>query len=79
MFWEKVVWQLIMKFVEQVELGSEIKFSLRDPVDMGRKWLADFNAWKTQLVSLKWIGVLIVYPLLKLPPQKMEPCFVLWS
>ena len=53
MFPEKVVWQLIMKFVEQVELGSEIKSSLRDPVDLGRKWLADFNAWKTQLVSLK--------------------------
>ena len=26
-----------------------------------------------------WIGALILYLLLKLPPRKLEPCFVLWS
>ena len=30
------------------------------------------------LSLLNWIGVLIMSPLLKLPPRKLEPCFVLW-
>ena len=33
-------------------MASELEFELRDTVDWGRKWLVDFNAGKTQLVSL---------------------------
>ena len=36
---------------QQLELVSEIESDLRDTVDWGRKWLVDFNAGKTQLVS----------------------------
>ena len=36
---------------QQLELASELESDLRDTVDWGRKWLADFNAGKTQLVS----------------------------
>ena len=36
---------------QQLELASELESDLRDTVDWGRKWLADFNAEKTQLVS----------------------------
>ena len=36
---------------QQVELASELESDLRDTVDWGRKWLVDFNAGKTQLVS----------------------------
>ena len=36
---------------QQLELASEIESDLRDTVDLGRKWLVDFNAGKTQLVS----------------------------
>ena len=32
-------------------MASELESDLRDTVDWGRKWLADFNAGKTQLVS----------------------------
>ena len=32
-------------------IGSELESDLRDTVDWGRKWLVDFNAGKTQLVS----------------------------
>ena len=35
---------------QQLELTSELEFDLRDTMDWGRKWLADFNAGKTQLV-----------------------------
>ena len=35
---------------EQLELASE----LRDTVDWAGKWLFDFNAGKTQLVSFNW-------------------------
>ena len=38
------LWQLL-------ELASELESDLRDTVDWGRKWLVDFNAGKTQLVS----------------------------
>ena len=31
---------------------SELESDLRDTVSWGRKWLVDFNAGKTQLVSL---------------------------
>ena len=36
---------------QQLELDSELESDLRDTVDWGRKWLVDFNAGKTQLVS----------------------------
>ena len=36
--------------VATTELTSELEFDLRDTMDWGRKWLADFNAGKTQLV-----------------------------
>ena len=36
---------------QQLELASELESELRDTVDWGRKWLVDFNAGKTQLVS----------------------------
>ena len=32
-------------------MASELKSDLRDTVDLGKKWLVDFNAGKTQLVS----------------------------
>ena len=37
---------------QQLELASEVESDLQDTVDWGRKWLVDFNAGKTQLVSL---------------------------
>ena len=36
---------------QQLELASEFESDLRDTMGWGRKWLADFNAGKTQLVS----------------------------
>ena len=36
---------------QQLELASEFEFDLRGTVDWGGKWLVDFNAGKTQLVS----------------------------
>ena len=36
---------------QQLEVASEIQSDLRDTVDWGRKWLADFNTGKTRLVS----------------------------
>ena len=36
---------------QQLEFSSELESDLRDTVDWGRKWLVDFNAGKTQLVS----------------------------
>ena len=36
---------------QQLELASELKSDLRDTVDWGKKWLVDFNAGKTQLIS----------------------------
>ena len=38
---------------QQLELASELESDLRDTVDWGRKWLVDFNAGKTQLVSFE--------------------------
>ena len=35
----------------QLELSSELESDLRDTVDGGKKWLVDFSAGKTQLVS----------------------------
>ena len=39
---------------QQLELASEPESDLQDTVDWGRKWLVDFNACKTQLVSFDW-------------------------
>ena len=36
---------------QQLELVSELESDLQDNVDWGRKWLVDFNAGKTELVS----------------------------
>ena len=36
---------------QQLELASELESDLQETVDWGKKWLVDFNAWKTQLVS----------------------------
>ena len=36
---------------QQIELASELDSHQRNTVDWGRKWLVDFNARKTQLVS----------------------------
>ena len=35
---------------QQLEMDSELEFDLRDTVDWGGKWLADFNADKSQLI-----------------------------
>ena len=35
-------------------MTSELESDLRDTVDWGKKWLVDFNAGKTQLVSFDW-------------------------
>ena len=97
---------------KQLEMASKLESDLRDTVDWARKWLVNFNAGKTQLVSinrcnntsaidvkmdwsvldensflrcwgwlslLNWIGVLTLSLLLKLPPRKLEPWFILWS
>ena len=39
---------------QQLELASEFESDLQDTVDWGKKWLVDFNAGKTQLVSFDW-------------------------
>ena len=36
---------------QQLELASELESDLPDTVDWGKKWLVDFNAGKTHLVS----------------------------
>ena len=36
---------------QQLKLAAELESDLQDTVDCGRKWLADFNAGKTQQVS----------------------------
>ena len=43
--WASDLWQ-------QLELASKLESDLRDTVDWGKKWLVDFNAGKTQLVSV---------------------------
>ena len=45
--WASDLWQ-------QLELASELESDLQDTVDSGKKWLVDFNARKTQLVSCDW-------------------------
>ena len=41
---------------QQLELASELESDLCDTVDWGGKWLVDFNAGKTQLVSFDRSG-----------------------
>ena len=36
---------------QQFELASELESDPGDTVDWGKKWLVDFNAVKTQMVS----------------------------
>ena len=38
---------------QQLKLASELESDLRDTVDWGKRWLVDFNAGKTQLVSFE--------------------------
>ena len=45
--WASDLWQ-------QLELASELESDMWDTVDWGKKWLFDFNAGKTQLVSFDW-------------------------
>ena len=45
---------------QQLELASELESDLRDTVDWGRKWVADFNAGKTQLVLFDWSKTLVL-------------------
>ena len=35
-------------------MASELESDVQDTVDWGRKWLVDFNAGRTQLVSFDW-------------------------
>ena len=39
---------------QQLKLASELESDLRDTVDWAGKWLVDFNAGKTKLVSFNW-------------------------
>ena len=39
---------------QQLELASKLESDIQDTVDWGKKWLVDFNAGKTQLVSFDW-------------------------
>ena len=39
---------------QQLKLAAELKYDLQDTVEWGRMWLVDFNAGKTQLLSLGW-------------------------
>ena len=39
---------------QQLELPSELECNLWDTVDLGKKWLLDFNAGRTQLVLFDW-------------------------
>ena len=41
---------------QQLELASELESDLRDTLDWVKKWLVDFNAGKTQLVSFDWVN-----------------------
>ena len=47
-------WDQTSHLWQQLELASELESGLRDTVDWGKKWLVDFNAGKTQLVSFDW-------------------------
>ena len=46
---------------QQLELAPELESDLQDTVDWGRKWHADFNADKTQLVSFDWSSNIMLF------------------
>ena len=39
---------------QELELASELESDLRDNMEWGRTWLADFNVGKAQLVLFDW-------------------------
>ena len=39
---------------QQLEFASELASDLRDTLDWGKKWVVDFSAGRTQLVSFDW-------------------------
>ena len=39
---------------QQLELASELQSDLQETVDWAKKWLVDFKAGRTQLVSYDW-------------------------
>ena len=41
----------VSDLVQQLELVCELESDLQDTLDWDRKWLVEFNAGKTQLVS----------------------------
>ena len=43
-----------LSVITYLELASKLESDTQDTVDWDRKWLADFNAGKTQLVSSGW-------------------------
>ena len=45
---------------QQLELASELESDLRDTVDWGKKWLVDFNAENTHMVSFDWSTTMVV-------------------
>ena len=45
---------------QQLEFASELESDLQDIVDWGRQWLINFNAGKTQLVSLTGLITLVL-------------------
>ena len=45
---------LITNMWQQLELASELESDLRNTVEWGKKWLVNFNAGKTQMVSFDW-------------------------
>ena len=47
-------WDQASDLWQQLELASELETNLWDTVDLGKNWLVDFNAGKTQLVSFDW-------------------------
>ena len=47
---DATVWYYQSDLRQQLELASELESDLCNTVDWGRKWLADFNSGKNQLV-----------------------------
>ena len=45
--WQHQAYDLL----QQLELASELESDLKDTMDWGKKWLVDYNAGKTHLVS----------------------------
>ena len=49
---------------QQLELTSELESDVQDTVDWGSKWLGDFDAGKTHLVSLASLIALVLLMIL---------------